>query len=232
MEILKVNNLSKSYHNKPVLNNISFTINDHEIVGLLGPNGSGKSTLMKSICQLVSIDSGNIAVCNLDITNNRKECLANMSVLIEGPSLYPKFTASKMIEINARLRSLDQNSYKIAYDYLDYDLTSKISHLSIGMKQELALAICFMNQPLLYLLDEPTNGLDFDHVMKFRKQLLFEKKQGRAILISSHLLKELETLADRFLLIKEGKIVGEFLNDHNLNLEEIYNQVINDVKID
>ena len=106
MEILRIENVNKSYKNKQVLKDINMSVNQGEIVGLIGKNGSGKSTLMKAICQLINIDSGTIKVLDLDVTKNREDVLKVMSVIIEGPSLYPNLTVKQQIEANGDLRNL------------------------------------------------------------------------------------------------------------------------------
>lgn len=180
MELLNCSEVCKKYSDKIILNKISLTVNEGEIVGLVGKNGSGKSTLMKSICQLINIDSGSIKVNQKDILTNRVEILSDMSVIIDGPSLYPNLTVKQMIEANGKLRDIDQGRVNEAFNYIDFgsSINKKNSKLSLGMKQEVALAIAFMNKPKLYILDEPINGLDFDNVVKFRNKILSEKKTG------------------------------------------------------
>lgn len=228
MEILRIENVNKSYKNKQVLKDINMNVNQGEIVGLIGKNGSGKSTLMKAICQLINIDSGTIKVLDLDVTKNREDILKVMSVIIERPSLYPNLTVKQQIEANGDLRNLSKDDVLEAFEYIDFgkDIKLKNRKLSLGMKQEVALAMAFMNKSKLYLLDEPINGLDFDNVIKFRNRIIKEKEAGAAILISSHILKELEVVADRFVFIHKGKIIGEVKNDHD-DIEALYREMIN-----
>lgn len=227
MNRIDINNVSKSFGNKKVLEDVSFSIKPGEIVGLIGKNGSGKSTLMKTIVDIFKKDSGSINVCGYDSNKDRENMLKNVSFLIEGPSLYPYLTIKEHLELNAHLRNKDSEQLKMAINYLGFDgeLNKKINKLSIGMKQEVALSICFMNDPQLYVLDEPINGLDFDNVIKFREKILDEKNKGKSALISSHILKELEIIADRYIFIKDGKIVGE-VNAKEEDIEQIYREII------
>ena len=141
MEILRIKNVNKSYKNKQVLKDINMNVNQGEIVGLIGKNGSGKSTLMKAICQLINIDSGTIKVLDLDVTKNREDVLKVMSVIIEGPSLYPNLTVKQQIEANGDLRNLSKDDVLEAFEYIDFgkDIKLKNRKLSLGMKQEVAL---------------------------------------------------------------------------------------------
>lgn len=229
MEILKIEKVNKSYKNKVILEDINLVINSGEIIGLIGKNGAGKSTLMKLICHLVKVDDGVIEVCGKDIYDHREEILNHISAIIETPSLYPNLTVKQQIEMNASLRHLTKQEVIDAFEYIDFgkDINLKNSKLSIGMKQEVALAMAFMNKPKLYLLDEPTNGLDFENVMKFRNKVLKEKEKGSAIIISSHILKELEIIADRFVFIQDGRIIGEKVNTHG-DIENIYKEMMID----
>lgn len=233
MNILEIKNLNKNYQNKQVLKDINLSINSGEIVGLIGKNGSGKSTLMKAICQLIKINEGTINVCGKNALKNRELVLGYISAIIENPSLYPNLTVKQQIMANANLRHLTTQDVNDAYEYLNFgkDLKLKNNKLSLGMKQEVALAMAFMNKPKLFLLDEPINGLDFDNVIKFRNRIFQEKEAGAAILISSHILKELEVIADRFIFIQNGKIVGEINNNHD-DIEVLYEEMMKNEDVD
>lgn len=228
MEILKIENLFKSYNHKLVLDNINLTILEGEIVGLIGNNGSGKSTLMKIVANLVNADNGKITVCGYDVVTQRENALEQMSVIIEGPSLYPEITVEKQLKINTYLRNLDDDKLTEAYHYLAKNISKKekINKLSLGMKQEVALAQSFMCHAKLYVLDEPINGLDFDNILKFRDRLLEVKKEKSSVLISSHILKELDIVADRFVFIKDGKIIKQIVKGEK-NIEDFYKETIN-----
>lgn len=227
MKMLEVHNVCKSFNKKVILDDISFHIQDGEIVGLIGKNGAGKSTLMKIIADVMRSDAGEVLFYKRNIREHRVDCLKKMSVLIEGPSLYGNLRVLEHLKLNANLRNIEDALLQEAIAYLNFDthLKKKISKLSLGMKQEVALAICFMNDPDFYLLDEPINGLDFDNVMKFRNKILDEKSKGKSILISSHILRELEVVADRYLFLDQGKLV-EVDKADAVNIEKTYEEII------
>lgn len=229
MKILEIKNMNKRYGSKLVLNDINLSVNSGEIVGLIGKNGSGKSTLMKAVCQLIKIDEGVIKVWGKDGIKNREMILKYISAIIESPSLYPNLTVEQQILANANLRDLTKEDINDAFEYLDFgkDVKLKNKKLSLGMKQQVALAMAFMNRPKLYILDEPINGLDFENVIKFRDKIIKKKDAGAAVLISSHILKELEVIADRFIFIQDGKIIGEAINEHD-DIESLYKEMIVD----
>jgi len=227
MNTLEVSHISKSYGDNTVLNDVTFLLHPGEVVGLIGKNGAGKSTLMKILVDLIKCDAGFVRICGKDIKEQREACLKHTSVMIEGPSLYPYATVKEHLKLNAYLRNLEDDKVKEALDYLNFgrDSKKKIGKCSIGMKQEIALAICFMNDPELYVLDEPINGLDFDNVVKFRKKVKELKDKQKSFLISSHILRELEVVADRYLFLENGKLV-EMSGKDVSDIEETYEEII------
>ncbi len=224
--MLVCNKLTVFYDKVKVLDDICFSINKGEVVGLVGKNGSGKSTIMKAICSLIKTRSGSVIVNGLDIKSHRIESLKCISAIIEGPSLYPNMTVENCIKMHSQLRDVEEN-VDMAYAYLQ-DITmkkKKVKNLSLGMKQQVALSLAFMTKPQLYILDEPVNGLDFDNVLRFRKKILDVKKDGASVLISSHILKELEMIVDRYIFIDNGKVVGSIINNKQ-DIETLYQEMI------
>lgn len=209
MKVLDVQKVSKKYNQKIVIDQVSFEIHSGKIVGLVGPNGAGKSTLMKMIVDIIKSDSGKILVCGYDVQSQRQKALEKMSVIIEESSLYGNLSVKEFMKLNAYLRNVNQVSLDNAFEYLDFhdQINKKIKKLSLGMKQQVALATAFMNDSQLYILDEPTNGLDYDNVLKFRNKMKELKSQDKTVLISSHMLKELQMIVDYYLFLCNGKIV-------------------------
>ena len=207
--VLDVLNLCKSYGNHLVLDDISFSIRENEIVGFIGPNGAGKSTLMKCLCGLIHMDSGNVTICGHDIQSQREKALSHQASLIESPGLFFNMTGYENLEIFASLKNVSKDKLQQMADYTriaDY-LKKPVSSYSLGMKQRLALSIALLSSPQFLMLDEPMNGLDPSGVFELRKELRkMVDEQGMSLLISSHQLNEIEKIADRIIYIENGKI--------------------------
>lgn len=209
MNILSVKNLSKSY-NKKVLDNVSFSIDSGEIIGLVGPNGVGKTTLMKIISLLIKPDSGQVSICDINSKGHREEYLSKFSCTIESPALYENLTGYDNIEF---IRDINKVSKEYMNEILQFVnvgkmIKEKVKNYSLGMKQRLGLGMALLTSPKLLILDEPTNGLDPDGSMEFRKLLLqLAKEKDMAILISSHILSELDKTCQKILFLKDGKIL-------------------------
>lgn len=207
--IVKVEHLSKSYGKQLVLNNISFEINEGEIVGFIGPNGAGKSTLMKCMCNLIKMDQGTVIICGQDLSKNSSEALKLQSSLIEYPGLFPTMTGMQNLRLFASLKDIGKERLQemIEYTHLDKRIHKKVSTYSMGMKQRLALAIALLSEPRFLMLDEPMNGLDPSGVFELREELRnMVDKHKMALLISSHQLNEIEKIADRIIYIDGGQI--------------------------
>ena len=209
MSLLSVCNLNKRFGHKPVLQNLCFHVNQSEIVGLLGPNGAGKSTAMKCICGLLPFDSGDISVENHNIRVDRVNALMLLGASIESPALYPELTGAEHIKLIAQWRKLPKTRITEAevFSKLGEALHRRVSTYSTGMKMRLIVTMVLMPKPHLIILDEPMNGLDPDGVFQLREELCHLKDQGMGILISSHLLSELEKISDRVIMINEGKVI-------------------------
>lgn len=209
MEVLKVENLQKSFGKKEVLKDLSFTINEGEILGFLGRNGSGKSTTMKCLSGLMAFDSGSVSICGFDIKKDRIKALEKIGVSIESPALYPNLSAYDHYKQMAAWRKIPKERVQEMIDFANLGsyLKKPVSTYSMGMKMRLMLSLVIMHKPKLLVLDEPMNGLDFEGVLNLRKTLVDLKNSGSSILLSSHQLSELEKISDRVLMIENGKVV-------------------------
>lgn len=207
--VLEVEDIKKRFGNKEVLKGISFSAKPGEIVGLLGRNGSGKSTLMKLICGLLEPNHGSIRVCGFDIKKQREKALQKIGVSIENPALYESLTGWENLKLMARWRKVGAERLQEMAHYTDLEhmLRKKVAGYSMGMKMRLMLAMVLMSSPQLIILDEPMNGLDPDGVIRLRDELLTLKKSGCTILLSSHLLSEMEKIVDRVVMIEKGVVV-------------------------
>lgn len=208
--IVEVKNVVKSFKDKIVLNNVSFSMKPGEIVGFVGQNGAGKSTLMKCICNLMSVDSGSISICGKEVVKQREEALSYVSCMIEGPGLFDNMTGKENLELMATLNhaSKDKLHEMMEFTQIGDQLKNKaVSYYSMGMKQRTGLAVALMKDPKVLLLDEPMNGLDATGIQNLREELIrLARENNVALLISSHQLGEIEKMADRIIGIHFGKI--------------------------
>ena len=229
--VLDVLNLCKSYGNHLVLDDISFSIRENEIVGFIGPNGAGKSTLMKCLCGLIHMDSGNVTICGHDIQSQREKALSHQASLIESPGLLFNMTGYENLEIFASLKNVSKDKLQQMADYTrigDY-LKKPVSSYSLGMKQRLALSIALLSSPQFLMLDEPMNGLDPSGVFELRKELRkMVDEYGMSLLISSHQLNEIEKIADRIIYIENGKIKEVEKQEQTITYQIRVNKIITD----
>lgn len=213
--LVEVNNINKTFGKKKVLDNVSFFIDNNEIVGFVGPNGAGKSTTMKCIASLISPDQGSVTVAGYDVKRQREVALSQMASLIESPGLYLDISGRENVKLFASLRNIKEERIKEIYEFTELkdSLDRKVNGYSMGMKQRLALGIALLSKPKFLILDEPTNGLDPTGVILLRNTLLgLVKNEDISILFSSHQLGEVEKLADRLICINQGKIIETPMN--------------------
>jgi len=228
-QVLNIKGLHKKYKDKHVLKGIDLTIKKGEIFGLLGPNGAGKSTFFKIILGLIEADEGTVEVLGKDIKKNRIEILSKTGSSIEAPTFYDHLSGYENLLIASKLKNINDkehikellNLFKL---YEDRNRTFK--KYSLGMKQRLGLAAAFMNNPELLILDEPTNGLDPQGVYEVKE---FIKKApsifNSTIILSSHILSEVEQMADHIGIIHQGEIkyqglLSSLQNKQSLNIVE------------
>lgn len=206
MHLIRVDGLSLSYGGQRILNDISFSFERGKITGLLGPNGAGKSSIMKILGGLVRPDSGTLdreGRKMRDFSRLRSSC----AYMIDSPSFYPFLSGMQNLELIRRISdrsvSLEELMTRVG---LDPASTKRVKNYSTGMKQRLAIAQAMIRDVELLILDEPFNGLDpngFQDVIHLLKEL---NEAGKTIVVSSHLLNELEQFADSFILLHRGSI--------------------------
>lgn len=226
VNILNVKNLDKSYKENKVLSDLTFSIKKGEIVALVGPNGAGKSTLMKCIAGLLKIDRGIIEIEGTKIKDDREKYLAKFSCIIETPSLYEMLSGYDNVNLIRNLNNISMDKLNEIIKFIDIDekINSKVRTYSLGMKQRLALGIALLTEPKLLILDEPTNGLDPSASIGLRNLLVkLSKEKGMSILISSHILSDLEEVSDKIIFVKEGKIS---LSQDTLNRHQYANIIL------
>ncbi len=221
--IIKTTDLTKTYDQSDVIKNVNFTMKSGEIYGLLGLNGAGKSTLMKMIMNLVKPTQGVIEVFGQPLQQNSYEYFKRTASIIESPLFYERLTAIENLELHAAYMG-DYNKARISQVLQSVHLTGtekkKVSQFSLGMRQRLAIGRAIMTEPELLILDEPINGLDPDGINDMRhllKQLSIENHTS--ILISSHILSEVEYIADTIGVLHKGQLLEEVAMNsiHNAN---------------
>lgn len=212
--IIQVSNLTKSFGEVKAVNELSFTVPAGEIYGFLGQNGAGKSTTIRMLLTLIKPDSGKVEIFGMDLKKNRKEILRNTGAIIERPDMYKYLTARENMKIFSEISGVKISSKKIMEQLemvgLAERANSKVKTYSQGMKQRLGIAIALVHDPQLIILDEPTNGLDPQGIADMRNLILhLSKDLGKTLFVSSHLLSEVELIADSMLIIDKGKKIAE-----------------------
>ncbi|OIK21330.1 ABC transporter ATP-binding protein [Bacillus amyloliquefaciens] len=208
---LILKNVSKTINHTPIVQSISFDVRKGEIFGLLGPNGSGKTTIFRMIVQLIKKTEGAISFKGRP-DSDFEYFMKHIGVIIEGPDMYPNMTALQNLKYFTKLRSASLRTDDLMNILIKVGLEQaarkKVKHFSLGMKQRLGLAYSLLHNPELLILDEPMNGLDPKGMKELRTILSDLAQQGVSILISSHLLSEMEEICDRVAYIKKGRILG------------------------
>ena len=230
MSVLEVKNLTKKFGKRVILDQVSVTLEEGEVVGLVGPNGAGKSTFIKSILGLYNIDEGDVKICGFDVYKQHRDALSKVGCIVENPDMYQNISGRKNLKICALLNDLPKNTDIDSVVHLvrmESRIDDKVKTYSLGMKQRLGLASALLNHPKLLILDEPINGLDPQGIMELRQIVRdLSKKDKMTVLISSHILAEIGQMCDRIIMIDQGKIVDSFTMDEirakNISLEEEY----------
>ncbi len=231
--IIETKQLTKKYKGELAVNNVNLHIKKGSIYGLLGRNGAGKTTLMKMLLGLTPPTSGTFTLFDQTLTGHEKQLYPRIGALIETPGFYPNLTGTENLEIFARLRNLNaSHTVKNALETVGLPFRDKklFREYSLGMKQRLGLANALLHHPQLLILDEPTNGLDpigIAEIRDFLKTLC--KDHGKTLLVSSHILSEIDLLADDIGILDRGVLLEECsiktLKEKNDNLENYFKTI-------
>jgi len=207
---ITVKNITKSFGNQKVLHGISFELNKGEIVGFLGPNGAGKSTMMKILTTYYQADEGEAKVNSFDVVVEKKSVQKSIGYLPEHNPLYLEMYVKEYLTFNAEVYKTDKNRIAevIEQTGLTAEVHKKIGQLSKGYRQRVGLAAALLHDPDVLILDEPTTGLDPNQLLEIRK-LIREIGKEKTILLSTHILKEVEAVCDRVLIISKGILVAD-----------------------
>jgi len=228
--ILETNQLTKHFGKQIAVNNISLKVKRNSIYGLLGPNGAGKSTTLKLITGLLHATSGQIIFNGKQWTRRNLE---DIGALIETPALYGNLTANENLEVYIKLLNLPKSRIDEVLGIVDLKNTGKkrASQFSLGMKQRLGIALALLNQPQLLILDEPTNGLDPVGIQELRDLIKSFPRNGITVILSSHILSEVEQVADYIGIISDGKLGYQDEIKKGEDLEKLFMKVVKEFKL-
>ncbi|EMB70162.1 lantibiotic protection ABC transporter ATP-binding protein [Streptococcus mutans] len=223
--MLETKNLTKQFGKQTAVNQLNLKVERRSIYGLLGPNGSGKSTTLKMITGMLRKTSGHILIDGHDWS--RKD-LENIGALIESPPLYENLTARENLKVRTLMLSLPDSRIDEVLKIVDLTNTGKkrAGQFSMGMKQRLGIAIALLNSPQLLILDEPTNGLDPIGIQKLRELILSFPTQGITVIISSHILSEIQMTADHIGIISNGVLGYQEKIHQDEDLEKLFTEVV------
>ncbi|MEO6837431.1 MAG: ABC transporter ATP-binding protein [Ginsengibacter sp.] len=206
MSILTVENLSKSYGRIQALKNVSFSVPEGTVFGILGPNGSGKTTTLGTITDILKPTSGGYKLFDepASAASRRK-----IGTLLETPNFYHYLSGVKNLEIAAEIKQHGKEDINRVLDTVDLTRRkdSKFSTYSLGMKQRLAIASCLLGNPSVLIFDEPTNGLDPVGIAEIRELMKRLYREGKTIIMASHLLDEVEKVCSHVAILKRGELI-------------------------
>ena len=223
---IRVRNLNKKIGGRLVLKDINFDVYEGEIVGLVGKNGAGKSTLLKIMTGLYSMDSGDIYYYDYNLNIEFERAMSIVGTLIETPDLYKNISGSKNLEIfKSMFKNISDDTVEEIVKIVEMEkyLGRKFKTYSLGMKERLGIAQSLLNKPKILILDEPTNGLDPLGVKKIFD--ILKEMKDTTIIISSHMLSEIESICDKVIFINNGEIVDIKKIDKNVKKKNILFEV-------
>ena len=211
MNAIEIKNLTKNFGEKQALQGLNMTVPKGSIYGLIGENGSGKSTTEKIICGLIRPSGGTVKLYGKDYTD--VDVRAKVGVLIESPGCFPNMTVWNNLKLQADNLSIENPDDEIRKILklvrMEGAAGNKYKNCSLGMKQRIGIAMALLGNPELLVLDEPINGLDADGMRIMREVLVDIAEKGATIVISSHILGELEKIATHYGIVRGGKMIAE-----------------------
>lgn len=210
--VLHCNKICKKVNHHVLVNNISFTLNTGDIVGLIGPNGAGKTTTMKLLVGLQTLNGGTITIAGHDLKKEFPKAISHVGAIIENPDLYMYLSGYDNLKLAAKLYNIKEQRILEVLKIvgLETKMQDKVKKYSLGMRQRLGIAQAILHNPRLLILDEPMNGLDPEGIKELKELLLkLASTNQLAILISSHLLSELESFCNRICMINNGKLIED-----------------------
>ncbi len=222
--MLQTKNLCKTFKRQKAVDNVSINITKGKIYGLLGPNGAGKSTILKMITGMLTPTAGEIY---LDGKLWDRACLGEIGALIENPPIYENLSARENLKVRSLLLGVDERRIDEVLQIVSLTNTGKkkAGQFSLGMKQRLGIAMALLGNPKLLILDEPTNGLDPIGIEELRELISSFPKQGITVILSSHILSEVQQIADYVGIISNGILGYEGPLEKGQDLEKLFMDV-------
>lgn len=220
---IEVTNITKKYGEQKALDNVSFSVKGAEVVGFLGPNGAGKSTMMKILTSYLAATEGEVVVNGFDVQKNSIDVKKSIGYLPEHNPLYLDMYVREILRFNAEIYKVSKKRVEeiIQQTGLLPEANKKIDQLSKGYRQRVGLAIALLHNPQVLILDEPTTGLDPNQLIEIR-QLIKKFGEEKTVLLSTHIMQEVEAICDRVIIINKGKIVlDSSLSDLKKNQQQI-----------
>lgn len=213
MQVIQIKDVCKAFDQRQVLNNISLSVEEGEIFGLLGPSGAGKTTLIKMLIGLLSATSGNIAILGKELDKKIDESFPSFGMVLDNDGLYDRLNCYDNLELYARIYSIS-NRKKVINDLLEKvglieSSKKSVSNLSKGMRQRLSFARAILHSPKIVFLDEPTSGLDPATTLQIHSMMKMLKESGTTIFLTTHNMNEAQKMCDHSALLNEGNIVEE-----------------------
>ncbi len=224
MDVIEINHITKDYGNKRGIFDVSFTVKKGEVLGFLGPNGSGKTTTIRQLMGFIKPDHGEVKILGLDCFEKANLVQKELGYLPGEIAFMEEMTGFEFIKFIAQMKNIkDMKKAEELMTFLELDARGKMKRMSKGMKQKIGLVIAFMQDSPILILDEPTSGLDPLMQNKFVELIQRSKKEGKTILMSSHIFEEVEHTCDRVVMIKEGSIVAaETMDNLKRNRQKHY----------
>lgn len=211
MKVLEVKNISKKILKKEIIKDISFSVEEGEVLGFLGPNGCGKTTTIKMIVGLIASTEGEILICGNNLKENRGKALKHIGAIVESAALYEYLSGYENLMQIARIRKIPKSNVDEIIELIGLKdrINDKVKTYSLGMKQRLGIGMSLFGDIKLLILDEPTNGLDPFGIMELREIIKkLSKERKISVFISSHILSEIEQVCDRVVFVSEGTIMA------------------------
>jgi ABC-2 type transport system ATP-binding protein len=207
MEILKIDNLSKNYGSVKALQNLSLSVQQGQIMGILGPNGSGKTTTLGIILGILGANSGTYTWFENQYSGNPR---LRIGAILETPNFLPYLNADENLNIVRQIKNVKKNNFDELLDLVKLSQRRKSSFktYSLGMKQRLAIAATLIGDPEVVIFDEPTNGLDPEGIAEVRNTLLEIASRGKTVIMASHILDEVEKICSHVAIIKKGRLLA------------------------
>jgi ABC-2 type transport system ATP-binding protein len=225
--IVEIQNVTKTIKGKTIIDDISFQVHKGEVFGFLGPNGAGKTTTIRMMVGLMGITSGDIKISGASIQSQFEEAVSHVGAIVENPEMY-KFMSGydNLVHYARMVKNVTKEKMNEIIELVGLKdrIHDKVKTYSLGMRQRLGLAQCLLNDPKVLILDEPTNGLDPAGIREIRDHIrMLARDKGMAVVVSSHLLSEMEMMCDRIGIIQNGKLVDvQLVNDFVHGNENVY----------